>query len=211
MKNNNLTLLGFVTIVFLLASCDGGTSVSDTYHNKYLGKLPGIDKKYTEKIDKKKKDLKECTDFEKSFKLSKELELLKEERKTKIEEYVSANPLTKPLPFEPLSVTVYTIKDVTINKVSAGNLNIKFSLTINEDIKNKWGGIEKILFIYYKGIDSKGNEIQNSKTVATNFKRQDLKAGIEYEAFGSWQTKAIINMEDFAKVVEITRKEYEKK
>jgi hypothetical protein len=30
-------------------------------------------------------------------------------------------------------------------------------------------------------------------------------------AFGSWQTKAIINMEDFAKVVEITKEEYEKK
>ena len=64
MKNNILILLGFVTIAFFHASCDGGTNASDTYYNKYLGELPGIAKKYTEKIDKKKKDLKECTDFE---------------------------------------------------------------------------------------------------------------------------------------------------
>ncbi len=94
MRTNILTLVGFVTIMFLLAGCGGGTS-----NNEYLGKLPGIAKKYAEKIDKKKKDLKECTDMQKSFKLHKELELLGDEADKSIAEYMASNPVPK-VPFE---------------------------------------------------------------------------------------------------------------
>ena len=41
MRTNILILVGFVTIMFLLAGCGGGT-----INNEYLGKLPGIAKKY---------------------------------------------------------------------------------------------------------------------------------------------------------------------
>jgi len=111
-----------------------------------------------------------------AFKLGKELKLLEEEEKTKMKEYVSANSFNKPLPFKALDSSVdssaYTIKKITIN--NASNLNIKFSVTINEDIKNKWGGIEKNLFLYYKALDSQGKDIENSKTVAANFARKEL-------------------------------------
>ena len=78
-------------------------------------------------------------------------------------------------------------------------------------MKNEYGGIERTLFVYYKAQDSEGNDIENSTTVATNFGRQDLTAGTTYEAFGSWQSKAVKNMEGFAKVVEITKEEYNQK
>ena len=209
MKTNKLFLLGFVVSVFFLIGCgDNGPS---TRNNEYLGELPSLEKQYAFKIEEKTKALKENTDLETNFKLAKELELLKEERKTKIAEYATANPITKPLPFEALKGMPYTIKDVTVDKVSAGSLSIKFAIKLNEDIKNRYGGFEKYLFFYYKAVDAQGKEIQKSKTVATSFQRQPLKAGLEYDASGIWQTKAVQNMEDFAKVVEITKDEYSKK
>ncbi len=210
MKKSFLTLSGLATIVvFLLTSCGGGGG-STTTTNEYLGKLPALEKKYYEKITEIKQEIKESSDLKGAFELSKKQEALQEERDKKIDEYIASNPLTKPLPFEALSGTPYTIKEVTVNKASAGNLNIKFSVTIDEDMKNKYGGIEKTLFIYYKAVDSQGTDIPDSKTVATNFKRIELKKGVEYEAFGSWQSDEVSKMEDFAKIVEITKEEYNK-
>ncbi len=194
--------------MFLLSNCG---NMSSNKNNEYLGQLPSLEKEYAEKISEKEKALKESTDFEDSFKLSKELKILKDERKTKITEYAEANPLTKELPYEPLSGTAYSSKNVVVNKASAGNLNIKIALKINQDIKNKYGGLEKSLFVYYKAVDSKGNDIPKSKTVATNFSREPLVAGLDYEVSGSWTSKAIQNMDDFAKVVEITKEEYSKR
>ncbi|MDA3861958.1 MAG: hypothetical protein PF445_12120 [Melioribacteraceae bacterium] len=162
-------------------------------------------------MEEKEKEIKECTDLEDSFTLSKELKLLKDEKENTIAEYVTANPLTKSLPFQALPETQYTIKDIVVNKASSGNLNIKFLVTINEDIKNKYGGIVKNFFVYYKAKDSKGVDIPKTITVATNFKNQKMTAGLEYEVFGTWQNKSTKNMEDFAKVVEIDRAEYDKK
>jgi|LZCG01.1.fsa_nt_gb hypothetical protein len=194
------------TIVFLV-SCNGGSS---TKSNEFLGELPSLEKKYADQLDEKEKEIKECTDLEKAFKLDKEKKLLKEEKEKAIAEYVAAHPLNKDLPFQPLPDTKYTINKVVVNKASSGNLNIKFLITVNEDIKSEYGSIKTNLFIYFKAVDSEGNYIPNSTTVATNFSKTQLVAGAEYEAFGSWQNKATRNMEDFAKVVEITKEEYDK-
>lgn len=78
-------------------------------------------------------------------------------------------------------------------------------------MENKYGGSVKNLFLYYKAKDSKGNDIPKSTTVPTNFKRAELIAGLEYEVFGTWQNKATKSMEDFAKLIEINREEYDKK
>ena len=192
------------TIIFLIG-CGGGSS---TKENEFLGKLPSIEKNYANQLDEKEKEIKECTNMENAYKLGKEKKLLKEEKEGAISKYVAAHPLIKDLPFQPLPDTKYTIKKVVVNKASSSNLNIKFLITINEDIKSKYGSVEKILFVYFKAVDSKGNYISKSTTVATNFKSIKLVAGTEYEAFGSWQNKATRNMEDFAKIVEITREEW---
>ena len=205
MKNKLLLIIVFV--VFQLISC--GETASKDISNEYLGKLPTLEKKYYTLIDKKEKEIKSSTDMEESFKLGKELKLLKKKKKKAIKEYVAAHPLNKDLPFQHLPETKYTIEKVVVNKASSGNLNIKFLITINEDIKGKYGSLSKNLFIYYKALDSKGNYIPRSTTVATNFTNIKLVAGTEYEAFGSWQNRATRNMEDFAKIVEVTRKEWE--
>jgi len=205
MKHSIINHFVFLILFLLLISC--GKSESSV-ENEFLGKLPSLEKEFNQKIDEKEKEIKECTDMEDSFKLSKELQLLKDEKETVINDYLNANPLNKSLPFETLSETPYTIKDVVINKASSGNLNIKFLVTINEDMKNKYGGFEKNLFIYYKAQDSKGMDIPKTITVATNFRNEEMKAGLQYEVFGSWMNKSTKNMEDFAKVVEITRDDY---
>ncbi len=198
-----------IITMFFLNSCGGGGF--STTENEFLGKLPSIEKNYAEQLDEMETKIKECTDLEKAFKLEKEKGLLKEEKEKAIEEYVAANPLNKELPFEALAGTKYTINKVVVNKARAGNLNIKFLITINEEMRGKYGSLEKTLFVYFKALDSEGNYIANSTTVATNFASMKLVAGTEYEAFGSWQSKATRNMEDFAKIVEITREEYDKK
>ena len=208
MKKNILTLFVSSLLAFLLVSCGNEPS---NQNNEFLGEIPSIEKYYHTEMEAKEKEMEESTDMEESFALSKEIKLLKKELNTKVEEYAAANPLSKPLPFEALDGMPYTVNKVIVNKAQAGNLNIKFLITINEDMKNKYGGIEKSMFTYYKAVDSEGKEIPNSVTVATNFKRTPLEAGLEYEVFGSWQSDATMNMEDFAKIVQITKEEYDQK
>ncbi len=181
MKNYIISFLAFITFLFFLNSCGSESSSVD---NEFLGKLPSLEKQYYNEMQEKEKEIKECTDMEDSFTLTKELKLLKEELKNNIDEYLTANPITSSLPFQGLSGTQYTIKDVKVNKASAGNLNIKFLLTINEDMKNKYGGMVKNLFIYFKAQDSKGNDIPKTTTVATNFKHKEMVAGLEFLALG---------------------------
>jgi hypothetical protein len=198
MKNNILILLGFVTIVFLHASCGRGTNASDTYYNKYLGKLPGIAKKYTEKIDKKKKDLKECTDFEESFKLSKELELLDDEVDKAIDEYLASNPITN-VPFEQKADYQFKIKEVWIESASDYRINFKAKVTITEDIKNDWGyppGFAKNFFAYIIAVDKEGKSLTRKHGVMMNYTRNPFKAGMEVEMYGSLDgTADLINFE----------------
>lgn len=205
MKSNILHLIGFITIYIVLNGCGGGIS---TVHNEYLGEFPSLEKHYCNKIEEKDKAIKECSDVKKNFELLKELELLEEERNNKVDEYLKANPLDKPLPFEPMADMPYTVKEVTIKNAGAGGLNLNFTFKVNEDIKNEYGGVEQSLFIYFKAVDTQGKDIKGTTTVATNFNRKPLKAGVEHSVLGMWQSKATKNLEDFAKIVQITREEY---
>jgi hypothetical protein len=208
MQNLRFISRFIIVSIILIFGCSGSTN-SPATDNEFLGELPSIEKKYALQLDEKEKKIKECTDMEEAYKLAKEKKLLEEEKDETIAEYVTAHPLIKELPFQPLPGTKYTIKQVVVNKASSSNLNIKFLITINEEMKGKYGSIEKSLFIYFKALDSKDNYIPSSTTVATNFKSIKLVANTEYEAFGSWQNKATRNMEDFAKIVEITREDWE--
>lgn len=207
MKKIVTSFLVLTVISFFLIGCGGGPSIKK---NEYLGELPSLEKYYYEKTQEMEKKIKDNTDMNAVLKLSKEMEDLKTERKTKIEEYAATKPF-KALPVEAIKREEYTIKDAVVNNVTYGTLNIKFNIKVNKTVKNEYGATEKWLFVYYKAVDSKGADIPNSKTVATNFSRMDIVEGLDYEAFGTWQTKATINFEDFAKIVEITKEEYDAK
>ncbi|MCF7841201.1 MAG: hypothetical protein K9N22_10530 [Candidatus Marinimicrobia bacterium] len=205
----------FLTILFsgcfLVVINTGCSSEPETISNPYLGDIPSLEKQYAGKIEAKEADIKANKDLETAFKLGKELEELKDAYKAAIEAYTTAHPLITPLPFQPLPDTPYTTKEIVVNRATAGNLNLKFTVNINEDLKNKYGSPEKMLFIYFKAVDSQGNDIPKSITVATNARTAPLTAGTVYEAFGSWQSKSLRHMEDFARLVEVTREDYDRR
>ena len=208
MKNHNLLLPCIVSAIILLCSCGGK---SNSKANDYFGEFPSMQKQYIAELDNQEQSTKEITDLAKAEKLFKENEQLKSEMKSKVEEYVATNPFSKPIPFEPLAGTKYTVKNVSVNLAQLGNLNLKFAITINSDIVSLEGNVEESLSIYYKAVDSKGMDIPGSITVASNATRANLIAGTEYEAFGSWNSQTIAQLEDFAKIIEIKRDEYDKK
>ncbi|MDD4609366.1 MAG: hypothetical protein WCQ82_08955 [Bacteroidaceae bacterium] len=207
MKKLSPIFSSIITISILIA-CGGDTVTS----NKYLGEYPSMVKSYYNKKEKKAKEVKECTDMQQAFKLSKEEDALKEKAEKKIKEHLELHPIVDTeLPFTAIDNAYYTLTKVVVNKSYPASLNLKFIVNIKQDITNKYGGIEKRLFLYYKAIDSAGNDIAGTKTVATNFKRIELKAGLNYEVFGTWKGSSVANLEDFAKVVEITEQEYKEK
>ena len=149
--------------------------------------------------------------MEKAFELGREIEILEDEMDKSVEEYVKENPqlLNKELPFEGLPDTKYTINEVTVKNLSTSYLSAKFSLTVDEDLKNKYGGVEKSLLIYFKAIDSNEEDIPEALSVATSFGgREPLVAGANYEATGSIK---IEKLENFSKIVQISKEEYEEK
>ena len=77
----SLQISTIILISILISNCGGSGPKIKT--NEFLGKIPSLEKSYYNKVEEKEKELKECTDFDKSFKLSKEIDLLKEEWKEK--------------------------------------------------------------------------------------------------------------------------------
>ncbi len=195
-----------LSIIFLLSNCGGGTST-----NEYLGKLPGIAKKYTEKIDKTEKKLKECTDMAKAFKLDKEIKLLDDEADKAIEEYLANNPLNA-LPFEQKADYPFTIQEVSVNtkySSSISQLQLITKVKIDQDIKSKYGGFERTIFAYVIAVDKEGNSLTERPGVfSSGFGKQEFKKGMEVELTGSIDD--VQNLGKFEKFEFISREEYNK-
>jgi len=207
MKTKKYFFMATVSLlIFLLTGCGGGMKTSK---NEFLGEIPSIQKYYRTKIHEKDKELKECTDLQKAFKLDKEEQQLKEEWDSKITESMKANPLAAALPFEPLKDQPYSIEKISVDRVNSMGLGIKISLKINTDIKFEY----KDIWVYYMALDKDGKEIQGTKlqSLIKQELGKDLKAGTEVETTGSWTTVVITTMEDFAKIKFITKDEYDKK
>jgi hypothetical protein len=198
MRTNILILVGFVTIMFLLAGCGGGT-----INNEYLGKLPGIAKKYAEKIDEKKKNLKECTDMQKSFELNREIELLGDEADKSIAEYMASNPIPD-VPFEQKADYQFKIKELSIENASDSRIHLKAKVTITEDIKSKWGGFEKNFFAFVQAVDKEGKSLTRQHGVMMNYSKGPFKAGMEVEMSGSIDGPA--DLVTFEKMVFVAKK-----
>lgn len=163
-------------------------------------------------MDKKKKDLKECTDFEKSFKLSKELELLKDEADKAIEEYLASTPL-KNLPFDQKADYKFTIKEVSVHPTyssSISRLQLITKVKIDQDIKNKYGGFKRTIFAYVIAVDKEGISLTKKPGVFCSelFKTHEFKKGMDVELTGSIDD--VKNLVNFEKYVFVSREEYDK-
>lgn len=192
-----------LSVVIFLENCGGEGGV--TTSNKYLGKLPGIAKKYTEKIDKIEKNIKECTDMAKAFKLDKEKDLLDDEADKAVKEYLTNNPLTN-LPFEQKADYPFTIKEVSVNlkySSSISRLQLITKVKIDEDIKHA------TLFSYIIAVDKEGNSLTKRPGVfVSGYRNQDFTKGMEVEFTGTIDD--VKNLGEFEKFVFIAREEYDK-
>ena len=190
-----------VSIIFFLASCGGGTST-----NESLGKLPGMAKKYTEKIDKMKKDLKECTDMQKAFKLDEKIKTFKDESTKAFEEQLANNPLNA-LPYEQKADYPFTITEVIVNteySSSYSYLHLIAKVKINEDIKNQYGGFERTIFAYVIAVDKEGNSLSKKPDVfSSGFGKQEFKKGMDFELKGG--IKNLENLENFEKLIFVSK------
>ena len=196
LKKVGLTAVG-LSIIFLLANCGGGTST-----NEYLGKLPGIADKYTEKIDKMEKEIKGCTDMAKAFKLDAEKNELEDEADNAIKEYLTNNPLTA-LPYEQKANYLFTINEVSVNSSSISRLQLIMKAKIDEDIKNK------TLFAYINAVDKEGNSLTKKPGVlSSGFRSQNFTKGKEVEFKGS--IDGVKKLGKFEKFIFISRDEYNK-
>jgi hypothetical protein len=194
-------LVSSLMIITFLAGCTG--TGSSTVKNTYLGEFPSLEREYVEKIKATEEKLKSATTMDQMVEFGNKVELLKEEKEQKIDEYVAANPFADSLPLVRLNDDPrYHINKVSVKLARTGVLNIEFEINIKEDIPGTQA-------IYFKAIDSKGNDIPNSKTIAASFARISLTAGTTYTVEGGWRSSTIQNMEDFSKVVQISQQEYE--
>ncbi len=200
-------MLSGLMVIYFLSGCGGGGSAST---NISLGKLPGIAKKYSDKIDKKKKDLDECTDMEKAFKLDKEIKSLKKESDEAISEYLLNNPIGD-IPFEQKAEYPFTIERVFVNteyESSSHYLQLKVKIKVNEDILNKYGGFEKTIFAYANPVDSEGTSLSKKSDVfSSGFGSQEFKKDMDFELMGGIQH--LQNLENFDKLIFVSREEYD--
>lgn len=193
----------FVAAAILFCSCGGNDS--SYKKNDFLGEIPSIVKNNISKVEEKEKDIKECTNMDEAFKLNKELKLLKEENKEKILKYLtSSNICGKDIPFEAIDVELFKLNQVLLDTVfTNGRVQFKFITTIKDEVSPQ----RFTPLVYFKALDKQGNEIAGGKSVAAG-SRLDIKPGATVSATGILEGQLL---EDFAKIVQITKEEYDKK
>lgn len=200
MKKSFVIIIGLALFIISCAS-------SGVKENKYLGKIPGLVAKYKTEKQKQEEKIASCKDYTKVRELDDELKALQKKADSELDAYLKEATANKVIPFEGLPDMPYTIESVEINNVSTYTLNLKFNISI---LKEGYSWMNK-LFVYFKAVDSNGSEIPGTKTVASTASRKDPVVGELYQIFGGWTTNDVINLSDFAKVVEISKEEYNAK
>jgi len=203
----------FISIIFLLQSC--GEKLSS---NEYLGELPGIAQKYSQKIDETKKELKESRDMNEAFGLQKDLNGLKDEAENAIKEYIANNQLNA-IPFEQKTEYPFTIGEIKVDpknkSISSLRLvtQVKFNKNLTaEEIRNTFGGFGSNINAYVHVMDSKGTLIHRTVfTLNIPYSQDEYRAkeGSEYAMSGL--IYPLNKLENFGKLIFISQDEFNKK
>ncbi len=200
-------LFSEIILAFFLLGC----GESSTHTNQYLGQLPGIAKKYKDKIGNKKKELQASTDLEKAFKISKETKILAKEADIKIAEYLAGHPILN-IPFEQKPNNRFKIKKVRVERASKSRIHFTANVLITKDILNKWGnppGFSNHFFAYVKAVDKEGNSLTRRYGVLGSKGRGPFKANTKAKMYGSLDGPA--DLANFDKLVFISKDDYNKK
>lgn len=194
--------LALFLLVFFMSSCGGG-SVSN---NEFLGQLPGLAKKYNTDIEKLELKLKECTDMDKAFEYDKKAKLLKEEAEKALDEYVESNDFAN-IPFENLETNKFELLTINVKGTNRTRVNFVAKAKVTEDLKSKYGNMEKTFFAYIKAVDKDGNMIGKPTVMASDMgNRGPFTAGTEANMFGS--LGPLYELGNFSKIILISPEEY---
>jgi hypothetical protein len=198
-----LIMTGLI-LTLLVSGCGGGSGSSS---NEFLGKLPGIAKKYNDKIEKKEKDKKETTSMEKAFKLKKQIDELEDDAEKAIEDYLADNPITN-VPFDQESAGYqFTIKDISVDRSSESRITFKANIVVDEDIKNEYGSVKRDCFTYLIAVGKDGNSLIKRPGVMMSRNNDGFLKGTEAEMKGSIDGPA--DLADFVKLKFLSREEYD--
>jgi hypothetical protein len=215
-----------VVVILTLSNCTNLSIKS----NQYLGELPSLEKIYSEKINSKKKELKEYgkkvrekmnnaskSQVEKYIKngeaMQEEINAIANEHKEAVENHLSKKPLINTeIPFDGLENEQYSINKAIIDKAGyayklGGYISFNFPLTIKKDIAGQhYHRYEKYTHLYFKALDSHGQIL--SVNSAMNARPVELKKGTNLSVTPTCYHE-IANFEAFAKLVQISKAEYD--
>lgn len=198
------------TVVFvLLIGCENASAGGNT-KNDYLGEYPSLLKNYSARMEKLEADIKSkkaSRDVEALLRLAKEKKELEKEFKTKIEEYAKAFKFSKPIQLQAAEGSALRINGVKVKAATSDALSFEIDAVLNKDIKTEYGGFERILVVYFKAVDAKGNAILKSYTNASKT-NTDMKAGTTLNLTIAWNNERAQNFENFAKLVQVSEAEY---
>lgn len=207
LKNSALVAAFFVFFI----GCESASAGGNT-KNEYLGEYPSLLKSYSLKMEKLEADIKSkkaAKDVEALLKLAKEKKEIEKEFKSKIDEYTKSYKFTKPIQLQAAVDSPLKINSVKVKAATSDALSFEIDAVLNKDIKTEYGGFERILVVYFKAVDSKGNVIPKSYTNASRT-NTDMKAGTSLNLSVAWNNERAQNFENFAKLVQVSEAEYQK-
>ena len=147
--------------------------------------------------------------MQKAFKLDKEVKSLDEEADKAIKEYLASNTLNA-FPYEQKADYPFTINEVLINtknNSSISRIQLIAKVTVDQDIKNKYGGFERTIFAYITAVDKEGNILKDKPDVfSSGFTKQEFTKGKEIELTGS--IDEIDKLGNFDKFIFVSKEEY---
>lgn len=202
MEKRSLNLMGYALIALIIYSCNNSAGSK----NEFLGEIPSLAKQLKEEMEAKEKEIKECTDFEKAFKLNNEKKLLVEEHQNRTAEFNSSSDLIgKEVPFRGINNDLFEIKKVSVKALdSRGRVNLNFNLVFNNTTKEQ--RLSANSCIYFTAIDAQGNPIENTKGISW-FGSRNIKPGMSIDITG--QVEAAEALQNFAEVAQISKEEYD--
>lgn len=196
--------LCFVALLLIFSAAGCGKRVTN---NKYLGTLPGLSLIFTEEMEELEQDIKENTELEKAFKLDKELELLEEEANNELQKTFNESSF-EPLPYEYKGDDRFSIQELILTDAFHDGIRLEATITIDKEMKNKYGGGERHVFTYIRFYDEQNNPIDGWAVLGYSLPyKEEFKPGESYTLKGSYN--GLSRLTNFSKAVFHLRDEYE--
>jgi hypothetical protein len=199
MKVNSVNTIFVFVIMAGMLSCDNIAMEE----NKYLGKLPVIAQKQQEKYSALENELENCNDWNKAFELQKELELLDEQNRKEVVDYLSTTSIIgSELPLEMIDYKVFDVQSVMIDTVySNSRVLLEFSLKVKDGTPK-----QRITpFVFFKALDKDGKVIAGSISVGAGT-RCNIDQGDVISAQGLLNAANLLKLD---KIALISKEEYD--